>query len=409
MERGRNFATRAGKKLAMDALMAAAKAAARRGTASGASSMQRHLAQVGSMSPLPKSKDFVSKGPGKGTWTTTVNQRDKSSSKTSLGRKTTAAQTALKLTRSQLETVLLRWNGVKAFDTRGYYWMTNRTNVVSPTRRDLPLYLFDLTAFRSNTLTAQPFVQLTQDITTGNMTFDVRSGDVPAGALGAGAGVTASLAIEKAPTAFNAGNPVVTPYGKTFLKSANIKLNCWGAKSKATQYTIQLVKFLDEDLVPSHAGVLADAGITEKRTDFYQSLVKPLVFNPISNTGGAFRNRMKVLRTETFIIQPNSTDDGDSDPQTKTVTMFVMMNKIVSYMEAANILTTDDAIANGSKLADDSDYAVHTTQQFRPQTRPTSRVYLMIRASNYKTDAAETPTDTPSFDLSIRLNHQVTA
>jgi len=405
MERGRNYATRAGKKLAMDALMAAAKAAARRGTASGDASMQRHLARIGSMSPLPKSKDFASKGPGKGTWTNTVNQRDKSSSKTTLGRKTTAAQTALKLTRSQLETVLLRWNGVKAFDTRGYYWMSNRINIAP--RRDMPLYLFDLTAFSYNTVNAAPLVQLTQNTTTGQMTFDVRSCDQPQGALGAGSGVTTSLAVEKSPN----GSVRNDPYSKTMLKSANIKLNCWGAKSKATQYTIQLVKFLDDDLVPSHDGVLADVGISDKRTDFYQDLVKPLTFNPISKTGGAFRNRMKVLRSETFIIQPNSADDGDTDPQTKTVSMFVMMNKIISYTESATILGADEGAipATPSKLNDDSDYAVQGVNAFRPQTRPKNRIYLMIRASNYKLDAAETNVDTPSFDLMVRLNHQVTS
>lgn len=385
--RGRTYAKRSDKKKQFDALKRTALGA------STSSKRNQAMDRIMSLSTSRPPKEFFSKGPGKGTWSETVNQRDQSSSKTTLGRKTTAAQTALKLTRSQLETVLLRWNGVRPFDTRGYYWMTNR--VVTAGRRDLPLYMFDLTALSQNGgISPSPLVQLTQITATGVMAFDIKSGD---GTGGAGA-LTSTLEVERAPSA-------VVPFvaaSKTMLKSANIKLNCWGAKSKATQYTIQLVKFLDDELVPNHDGAAAVTGQTSKRTDFYQDLVKPLVFNPISKTGGAFRNRMKVLRTESFIVQPNSADDGDTDPQVKTVSMFVAMNKIISYTEKAVVIASD------VNLADDSDYAVNGATQYLPQPRPKNRLYLMVRASNYKVDAAETNTDTPSFDLSIRLNHQVT-
>lgn len=347
-----------------------------------------------------------SKGPPAGKWSSTTVQQSTSKSSSRMGRKTTAAQTALKLTRSQLETVLYRWNGVKSFDTNGNYWLNNR--VVTAGRRDLPLYMFDLTSIQANRtpaidiVRAQPFLQMQQEVATGNVSFDWRTHNDAAG--GSGAAGTIWL-VEKQPVGSDPNpadidNP---PLSKSFLKSLSIKLNCWGAKTKAAQYTIQLVKFLDDELVPKHSGYVAElAAATTKRTDFYQNLIKSLTFNPIAQTGGSYKGRMKVLKSETFTIQPNSTDDGDTDPNVRTVSMFVAMNRIISYQQSAVTLATDVA------TNDNSSFAVQNQKQFDAQTRPKSRVYLMIRCSNYKVDTADSNTDTPSFDLMIRSNHQVT-
>jgi len=318
-----------------------------------------------------------------------------------MGRKTTAAQTALKLTRSQLETVIYRWNGIKAFDTNGNYWMNNR--VVTAGRRDLPMYMFDLTSVYANpsTVTSTPFLQLTQDVANGNIAFDNRLNRDQNGAE-----TDKNWGVEKGPNEglpAPFGIPPPEPQSKTFLKSLSIKMNCWGAKTKAAQYTIQLVKFLDDELVPDHGGYAVDIlKQTKKRTDFYQNLIKSLTFNPIAQTGGSYKGRMKVLKSETFTIQPNSLDDGDTDPNVRTVSMYVAMNRIISYQESAAQLSTD------VKTSDNASYAVQTELSFKPQTRPKSRVYLMIRCSNYKLDTADSNTDTPSFDLMIRSNHQVT-
>lgn len=327
-----------------------------------------------------------------GKWSTSTVQQTKTSTKASLGRKTTAAQTALKLSRSQLETVLYRWNAVKSFDSNGYYWMQNRT--IGTGYRALPMYLFDLTSIRENqfgTGWTGPCVQLQQ--TGTSMVFNNVDHYIADG-------VTKDLnwAIEKAP---NAAAPEAL--SKAMLKSLSIKMNCWGAKTKAAQFIIQLVRFLDDELVPTHAGETgSSAAVTTKRNDFYQNLIKNLTFNPISQTGGAYKGRMKVLKSETFIIQPNSTDDGDTDPNVKTVSMYVAMNRIISYQEAAVNLTTE------ADTQDQADFAVNRQTQFKAQTRPKSRVYLMVRCSNYKVDAADSNADTPSFDLMIRSNHQVT-
>jgi len=49
------------------------------------------------------------------------------SSTLSLAKPMSRGAMAAKLAQSTLETVILRWNGVKDFNTRGFYWMQNRT------------------------------------------------------------------------------------------------------------------------------------------------------------------------------------------------------------------------------------------------------------------------------------------
>jgi len=344
-----------------------------------------------------------SKGPPAGQWSNATVQQTSTKSSARMGRKTSAAQTALKLTRSQLETVIYRWNGVKAFDTNGNYWLTNR--VVTAGQRDLPMYMFDLTSVYANPVSptasyATPFLQLSQEVATGNMSFQVTPNRFSDGTIDA----AGRWGIEKSPgTGILPVTGQVEPQSKSFLKSLSIKMNCWGAKTKAAQFTIQLVKFLDDELVPNHGGYAVDlAAATKKRTDFYQNLIKSLTFNPIAQTGGSYKGRMKVLKSETFTIQPNSLDDADTDPNVRTVSMYVAMNRIISYQESATTLATDVT------TNDNASFAPQTELSFKPQTRPKSRVYLMIRCSNYKLDTADSNTDTPSFDLMIRSNHQVT-
>jgi len=82
--------------------------------------------------------------------------------------------------------------------------------------------------------------------------------------------------------------------------------------------------------------------------------------------------------------------------------MYVAMNRIISYQESAAVQPIV------TQLHDTAQYAKQGQSQFLAQTRPKSRVYLMIRCSNYKLDTADSNTDTPSFDLMIRANHQIT-
>jgi len=310
-----------------------------------------------------------------------------------------------KLTQSMLETVMLRWNGVKAFSGNGNYWMQNR--VVSGVRR-LPWYMMDLTTVNNMVGTpptisrGQPMVQMVQNTLNGNIYFDTISG-----LLYDGVSSVSYFWPEKAPTKLTASTADTTdmeiaPFGKSMIQSASISANLWGATAKATKYMVQVVRITDEELVPNHVSTAVDlTQVTPKRNDFYQNMIKSWTFNPIATTGGLQARKYKVLKTQTITIEPNPTTDGDADPQCVVYKAFLKLNKICKYEETAAFLTTD------ADTNDQADYAVNTGAQITNQVNPTSRIYLVIRATNYGADAGDTNVQTPSFDLSVRIKHTI--
>lgn len=306
------------------------------------------------------------------------------------------------LTKSMLEQVVLRWNGVKAFSGNGYYWMQNR--VVVAGTRSLPWYMMDLTAVNNynvnlgGAIVTQPLLQMKQTTASGAIFFD------NVGGLDRdGAAVTYNYVPEKAPV--NTGGVTdinIAPFGRSMLQSASISANLWGATAKATKYMVQIVQIKDDDLVPSHVSAAADqAKVTPKRNDFYQSMIKSWTFNPISTTGGLQARKYKVLKTQTITIEPSPTTDGDQDPQCVVYKAFLKLNKICKYEETSAFLTSD------VDTNDQADFAVNTGTQITTQVNPTSRIYLVIRATNYGADAGDTNVNTPSFDLSVRIRHTV--
>lgn len=320
------------------------------------------------------------------------------SKKMSLSKPMSRSKMTSVLVKSSLENVIYRWNGVKAFSGNGNYWMQNRTVTGI---RFLPWYMMDLTAI-NNTIgatptftTSVPMIQLRQDAATGNMFFSSISGYTNNGTT-----ATTAFRPETAPQDITS----VVPFGKSMLISADIQANLWGATAKATKFLVQIVRISDEDLVPDHNLALAGTEVTlatPKRNDFYQSMIKPYTFNPISKTGGIHARKFKVLKTQTITIEPNPTTDGDTDPQCVVYKAFLKLNKIMKYEDTAQFIKTD------ADLNDQADYAENLGAQLTTQVAPKSRIYLVIRSTNYGADAGDTNVNTPSFDLSVRVKHTI--
>jgi len=310
-----------------------------------------------------------------------------------------AAMTA-KLTQSMLESVIYRWNGVKAFSGNGQYWMHNR--LVEAGIRYLPWYMMDLTAVNNVNaagvlVNSSPMLQLRQVAASGNMFFSRI-----AGFTANGVATAFPYQVEKAP---EIGPNANAPFGKSMISHASIQANLWGATSKATKYMVQVVQITDDDLVPDH--FLSDQAqgdvsrATPKRNDFYQNMIKSWTFNPIATTGGMSARKYKVLKTQTINIAPSPTTDGDLDPQCVVYKAFLKLNKLMRYEETSAALATD------VDTNDQADFAVNLGHQITTQVNPKSRIYLVIRATNYGTDASDSNVFTPSFDLSVRIKHTI--
>lgn len=306
---------------------------------------------------------------------------------------TTKLTRALKMLQAQREKIIYRWNGVKTFDDNGYYWLQNK---VDGTNRLLPLYAFDLTSVinygNNQQIQSQPLSQLFQDA-FGDIYFTQRAALTTNGTT-----VSADLQVEQAPyiTEPVTSSIAQTPFNKSYLRWASMKMNLWGCRNRSTKFTVQLVRFNDEDLVPTHL-----QGPNIKRTSVFQNIMKAKAFNPISTSGsGLYSKDVKVLKSETFIIQPTANYENDSDPHVKTINWFCRMDKLINYIQSANKL------GNVADTVDQADFTQNLGHQNSAYANPKARIYLMIMSTNFVVDAADTNADTPSFDLSIRTCHE---
>lgn len=322
----------------------------------------------------------------------TVNHSEKSRV-TNLAKRRTATGNALQLVKASAQYTMYKWNGVKEFDNHGYYWLSNFQDGIN---RRLPCYLFDLTSCRNSgstgTIVANPFVQMYSD-QLGRIYSTLQSGLQSDGST-----TSSGLQLEISPTSATVG---FHPHARDMLKWVSIKMNLWGCKNRSTKFIIQLVRFTEDNLAPTHAseGGLS-SGVNDERSALFQHLLKPLIYNPIATTSALHSRKMKVYKTESFIIDSTSTTETDQDPNVKVLKWFVNMNKICNYVESAQRI---DFLAD---FADQADFATNTNnQQFATQTEVRSRLYLMIRASNYGSDEEQTNADTPSFDLQVGMKH----
>lgn len=299
--------------------------------------------------------------------------------------------------RANQEKVIYKWNGVKNFDDNGFYWFNNKADITDT--RYLPIYSFDLTSCVNTTnngitIPSIPMHQMYQ--VGGGIGFAASLCPDVSG----GTSLTSTWGLERAPytNSVDVISPA-TPHSKDILKWLSIKTNLWGCKNRSTKFRLEIVQFKDDALLP-----VSMVSANDKRTALFQSLVKPLAYNPIASIQTDLRKKMRVIKSETFIIQPTSTTETDQDPHVRTVNWFMRLDKMLDYSQKGQ------KISNVTDVVDDSDYVQNVGQQNDCYIDPTKRMYLMLYATNFGADAEfNSNVETPSFDLVVRACHTVIA
>lgn len=295
--------------------------------------------------------------------------------------------------RGQTEPIIVRWNGIKAFDDYGLYGC-GRQDDGTATNEYMPLYLYDLTAV-TNSVTGSD----TGGVGLYRMKLNKAAGTVAFESQlhwnNAGASSSAVIREKSGST-----SSVFNPHEKGVWKWSDIKMNLWGCRSKVTRWTVQLVRFTDDDLDPAVASPVN----AQSFHSFWQALIKQQTYNPIATTNGytTMRKSMKVIKTYTLNQDATTTLENDIDPKVQTLKWFLKMDRMIDYRNRGSYLaTSDDVVA-------DEDFAiaqaqVNTTPEFR------ERYFLLIRASAFTRDVSAYPdisnTVTPTFDLVVRNCH----
>lgn len=302
----------------------------------------------------------------------------------------------VKEVRNKAEPTIFRYGGMnRGPAANGFFWCNK---VLSDVYEKMPLYMFDLTCVNNvvnGSITAGIPCYRPKIAAGGNFTWDIVPGLKQDGAS------TNTLIDERVVSSSTLAD---YPHEKSRLLWNDVRLNLYGATTKAIKWTIQVVKLLDDCLDPQKwnadpSTVGADTYSYQKHNTFYQGLLKPEVYNPLALTSAGQLRRYKVLKTYTTIIQPTSTTESDANPHTKILKWFMRWDRDISYSQRGGFLTSS------ADFGLDADF-VQEINQASPYANPKTKIWLMIRCNDYNVaTAAESSTIHGSFDMTIRSCH----
>lgn len=303
-----------------------------------------------------------------------------------------------------MDAVVYRWQGMNKFDSLsvGYCPLAYRMQTGGTTAH-FPLHLFNLTG-RPNYVrdiptgtstfwTPMPAYVLTGPTgSTGNFAWSYLGGQGANGSSGSHAGYKA-WQLEHSDHAVTNNAPLS---GDT-LDWVQAKIMLYGTNTTPTKFMIDVVQFMDDTLYPQTYGTdwpvvdppvntydpgapTEDVKGTRERNQFWQSMVKPLVYSPlvVGNYGEAkVGKKMKIIRSMTHMINPTSLVDTTSGagtprviPNMRQVELFIRFNRNQNYDYEGRVQVDPD----------DASYVQTIQNTINIDVKPKARIFLMLRA-----------------------------
>jgi len=190
------------------------------------------------------------------------------------------------------------------------------------------------------------------------------------------------------------------PCEKDRLMWSDIRLQLYGALTVPMTWHVYFVQFKKDYLAPN----FADTGTNDERAEraaFWQSIVKPLVYNPILVQDQKHLRDLKIIKHDQFHFSPKlSTEPATGAvayPHVKTVKYFERWNKLCTYAwgDEANV---DMGNNNASQ---------QSIGENRTTVAPKERIYMLLAAEAF-TSGGFTNNTNGSADVMIKNCHERT-
>lgn len=377
-----------------------------------------------------------------------------------VGKPVAKRQRLMRMLSGIAQPVITRWQNLSTMDAaNGKNYLNYAAAPASPGTSIYPVYLFDLTGSVNHTRTQAaglvPFYELPAPMlrlhrarldagnNDGNNQFFFSPADCALGVAPDGSTSVSTWCVERKPTV------KTFPLGRTFFDWVDIRLMVWGAKSKPSTVKIQLVQF-PENLCPGYWGTSTSSpanlvfSATRQEDDtgngfgtsvpseddcrhwneFWLGYTDRMVTNPLNkrdcNNIGLV-DSIKVLSTETIVLNPTASYEVDTRGHMKMVNIFKRMNKLIDYqwdneINYAKGVQNADANTTGIPNTGESNPNIWDTTAWnytsaegprnQPVPRKQSRVFLMITADSPVAGAASADSHC-SFDYCIRRKQTV--
>ncbi|AIF34797.1 capsid protein [Sewage-associated circular DNA virus-10] len=323
-----------------------------------------------------------------------------------------------KVVTANLQSSILRFQAINRYMNRTelqrntaftYGGAYSLQNVGVPTQTFCPLHLYDITCSPNivNTTVTQPVVAQVLTLRTGAVPFSTPTstnfeylyGDSLAGSDG----VSTGWQQEQLPSGFGT---VVYPNRRTLLEWVSLDMFCYGAILMPVTYTVSVVKFSKDYLHPGMGGIDFNAidDVRLDRLNFWLRQIKSDISHPLALEGQTGNARLKVLKTQSFTLQPSSNAVGEGGitnpaPRTKRFTMKIAINDVMKYDWNDRVNTDNNILDPGSTIENKGEMSTYVDYK--------KRIYIMVQATN----RAPTENDSsdwrfsPSYDIVIRKKY----
>lgn len=307
------------------------------------------------------------------------------------GKKVRQATIDKRLVRASRDSRILGFRNVKRFDDHGatyiYSYMSGANGNYTQ-----PLHVYMLNA-NINDNPVNPARSLIFDDVTKKWKWGNVSGLDPAGVN------TTELQVIK-----QEANDL-SHFSRMFHEYTHVKLNCWGSKNKAVRWQIDVVTPLSDEVNPFHWGVGSQMNVAAMQA--YEELVKHFTFNPIARIDHNVKKHFKVIKSISFILEPNSLMDGDSDPSVRTIDWFMRVNRVTNYDKTSKNVVSMETIGDADELKNAVNMELGQVRGTGEFPRDNQVMLLMIRASDYGDPATSFNNMThASYDIDFRTKFQ---
>jgi len=207
------------------------------------------------------------------------------------------------------------------------------------------------------------------------------------------------------------------PEAEDMHVSTQIKMNIFGALTVPMNVHVYIFKYkkdyLCPDIVnelPSQSSVEASTSYLSEAAAFYQSLLKPMLYNPILLQNQTHLKDITILKHDKFHFEPKLNTEATANeggtatlwPHCKTVSYFERFNKKCDYSwsDIGSVALTQ---ANATQV---------DAGQNATTVKPTERLYLMVVAEAFESPisgAAQTAFSNQrnaSYDIMVRHKHE---
>lgn len=328
--------------------------------------------------------------------------------------------TTNKLLQGIIDSSIDRWQSIRQFSGYGSLFFSRQVDSPAAGFVKQPVFLMDLTCM-NNVVDDTGALYYPQNMwelynayaggTTGQYGWIQRAGQISSTG-GAGATyATAGWQYEKTP---GGGSVLKAPHANAILKWVDIRMNMWGTLNQPVKILAQIVQLptyaqpkdtfnTGGTAVTPAAGVpCSDDGISGNDLGsiaFWNDLLDPQVFNPISSIGRKQVAGLKVLRTVEVQFDPKTSIETESDPHAKTVKLFLKLGRKLNFAWQDSTYSLN--ANNVNNVTPEWEASIGANNCY---VHPKARVYLLLRAYCYTAGTTTTPTNAsyPSVDLIVR-------